>query len=64
MALTNNEKRFLRDKVKRLVRLGYIKKDAIECIVSQNGFKKSTVNAYWKTFSEGFWSETRKKFGS
>ena len=50
MALTNGEKADLRDEIMDYLNKGYPKKKAVIELMNE-GFKKSTINKYWKTFS-------------
>lgn len=50
--MTHDEKINLARQVKYLKELGYTKTDAIKKINKAFGYKKRTINVYWKTFNE------------
>jgi len=51
MALTNDEKDWLRDRVKREIAMGRSMQAVVERFVHL-GFKESTIKHYYKTFKE------------
>ena len=57
MALTNEEKSYLRSEVKDYIRRGISKREARYALI-QEGFKASTIDRYWFIFKskkkEGF----------
>ncbi len=53
MALTNKEKEYLRLQIKYYIATDYDKKIAVKELFL-DGYKLSTINSYWRTFSESF----------
>jgi adenylate cyclase class IV len=53
MALTNIEKRNLATEVKHLKEMGYSKTEAVKKLHWAYGYKKRTIETYWKVFNDG-----------
>lgn len=50
MALTNEEKSYMRSEIKAYIRDGVTKKEAKNDLVGE-GFNSRTVDKYWKVFT-------------
>lgn len=51
MALTNEEKRYLRTEIKSYIYYSVAKQEAKQDLMKE-GFKSSTIDRYWRIFSD------------